>query len=229
MRSKDSSKEKASARLTDKVIYIIGPRRLQNELMASFLERETGAKCKEAEDVSYIPAIHKKDTAQSRLILWDCQGKDPDGCLIELESGSKNILSQYFLALINVNYDRGIEEKSLSRGVRGFFYEKDPSMLLPKGVRAIFNGELWAPREIMAKYIMENRGKKETVPKKDVKILTSREIEILTMVVAGVKNREIASELFISPNTVKTHIYNIFKKIDVPNRLQAALWAAKNL
>jgi len=49
------------------------------------------------------------------------------------------------------------------------------------------------------------------------------------MVAVGAKNEEIADELFISPNTVRTHIYNIFKKINVPNRLQAALWAAKNL
>ena len=49
------------------------------------------------------------------------------------------------------------------------------------------------------------------------------------MVAVGVKNEEIADRLCISPHTVKTHIYNIFKKIGVPNRLQAALWAAQNL
>ena len=59
--------------------------------------------------------------------------------------------------------------------------------------------------------------------------LTLREIGVLTMVAAGSKNAVIADKLCISPHTVKTHIYNIFKKIDVPNRLQASLWAAKNL
>jgi DNA-binding CsgD family transcriptional regulator len=63
----------------------------------------------------------------------------------------------------------------------------------------------------------------------EASILTPREIEILSLVAIGAKNEEIAEKLFISSNTVKTHIYNIFKKIDVPNRLQAALWAAKNL
>lgn len=214
--------------LTDKFIYIIGPQRLQNELMTSFLKRETGAQCKEYEDVSHLPAIHKKDAAKSRLILWDCLGRDPDRCLVELESGGKKMLSRYSLALFNVNPDLGIEERALSWGGRGFFYEQDPLELFPKGVRAIFKGELWVPREIMAKYIQENRGK-DTISKKEVTILTPREIEILTMVASGAKNEEIANELYISPNTVKTHIYNIFKKINVPNRLQAALWAVKNL
>jgi DNA-binding CsgD family transcriptional regulator len=49
------------------------------------------------------------------------------------------------------------------------------------------------------------------------------------MIAVGATNDEIADKLFISPHTVKTHLYRIFKKINVPNRVQAALWAAKNL
>jgi DNA-binding CsgD family transcriptional regulator len=63
----------------------------------------------------------------------------------------------------------------------------------------------------------------------DISILTQREREILSIVVGGATNEEIANKLYISPHTVKTHIYNIFKKINVPNRLQAALWVSRNL
>jgi DNA-binding NarL/FixJ family response regulator len=60
-------------------------------------------------------------------------------------------------------------------------------------------------------------------------ILTRREAEILTMVAVGSTNDEIADELCISPKTVKAHLYNTFKKINVTSRLQATLWTAENL
>jgi len=63
----------------------------------------------------------------------------------------------------------------------------------------------------------------------DSATLTSREIEVLSVLVSGAKNEEIASKLYISTHTVKTHLYTIYKKIDVSNRLQAVLWANENL
>ena len=59
--------------------------------------------------------------------------------------------------------------------------------------------------------------------------LTRRQKEILRLIAGGLSNREIADTLFISPHTVKTHLQNIFSKIKVKQRLQAALWAARHL
>ncbi|MFH1156226.1 MAG: LuxR C-terminal-related transcriptional regulator [Pseudomonadota bacterium] len=63
----------------------------------------------------------------------------------------------------------------------------------------------------------------------DAADLTQREKEILDRIAGGASNRQIADTLFISPHTVKTHLHNIFRKINVSGRLQAALWAADNL
>ncbi|HCY85736.1 MAG TPA: hypothetical protein DHV36_11430 [Desulfobacteraceae bacterium] len=71
-------------------------------------------------------------------------------------------------------------------------------------------------------YVSEEPGNDDTG-------LTRREKEILDLIASGFSNQQIADELFISPHTVKTHLHNIFKKINVKRRLQAALWAAENL
>ena len=57
--------------------------------------------------------------------------------------------------------------------------------------------------------------------------LTAREKEILDKIAHGNSNKDIADELYISLHTVKTHIYNIFRKIDVSSRIQAVLWKAR--
>jgi DNA-binding CsgD family transcriptional regulator len=58
--------------------------------------------------------------------------------------------------------------------------------------------------------------------------LTLREKEVLNLIASGYLNNEIAERLFISVHTVKTHISNVYKKINVPNRLQAGFWAVKH-
>ncbi len=215
---------------TDRIIYIVGPWKLQNELIASRLEQETGAKCRLEEDIFHVPfPDHTKDDikTESKLVLWDCRGEDLKSLLVAFESCSNQKLSRDHIVLFNVCHSLGIEEKCVWRGVRGFFYDDDSLALFLKGVRAVLNGQLWLSRQIMTKCI-ENNGW-DNRSKTDNAVLTQRERELIAQVAVGATNNEIADRLCISPHTVKTHLYNIFKKLNVPNRLQAALWAAKNL
>lgn len=213
--------------LKDRSIYIVGPGKLQNELMTFFLDQQAGMKCRTVPDLRGNEGGYE-DVGPLGLILLDCQGKSLKDLLAELERYGQNPLTGVYLALFNVDPDMGIEQEALDRGARGFFYEQDPLDRFPKGVDTILDGELWVSREIMSKYILK-RKRQNSLPRSASTRLTRREIEILAMVAVGAKNEEIAQKLCISPHTVKTHIYNIFKKIDVPNRLQAALWAANNL
>jgi LuxR family transcriptional regulator of csgAB operon len=193
------------------------------------LERETGARCRVSADISQISSPDDiKLCNQARLILCDYEGTDLKGLLTDLRSSRIGRLTRDYLALFNVSPSHGIEQKYVWEGVRGVFYEQDSWDSFLKGVKAVLNGELWLPREIMTKCILEGRNQDKS-PKEDDTLLTRREIEILAQVAIGARNDEIADNLCISPYTVKTHLYNLFKKVNVANRFQAALWAAKNL
>ena len=215
--------------LEHNLIYVVGPMKAQNILMASYLERETGAECLAIENFAEVPVTGQENSGQrKKLALFDCFGKDSQGCLLEFEINSEYISLVDFIGLFNIAREQGIEEEAVSRGIQGFFYERDPLEQFPKGVRAIFNGELWVSRKIMTEYIVKDK-KRGFLQGGNDTILTPREIEILTMISQGFPNRKVADKLCISYHTVKTHLYKVFKKINVPNRLQAALWVAKNL
>jgi DNA-binding NarL/FixJ family response regulator len=196
--------------LNDKSIYIVGPGRLHNEMMSRILEQEIGAKCRCVED--------KTDISSPDLILLDSVGTDIQGFFASSPPA--------LVALFNVEPGKGIEEESAGLKVSGIFYQSDPLKRFIKGVRSIFEGELWFSREVMTRFVLNNR---DVFSSKARDLLTQREIEILSLIAVGTSNEDMAEKLFVSTNTVKTHIYNIFKKINVKSRLQAALWAAKNL
>jgi LuxR family transcriptional regulator of csgAB operon len=213
---------------TEKLIYIVGPTRIQNSLIASFLEQSTATKCELLASLNRIPRRSTGNGSRTKLIIWDCLGKDGDSCLLEYEANADRVSSKDKVAFFNISPALGIEEKAIARGVEGFFYEQDPLELFAKGVRAIFDGELWVNRKIMANYIRKSTSQ-TFAPPDNKTTLTTREVEILRLLATGATNSKVADSLCISPHTVRTHLHNTFKKIKVRNRLQAALWSAKNL
>jgi LuxR family transcriptional regulator of csgAB operon len=97
-----------------------------------------------------------------------------------------------------------------------------------KGISAILGKEIWVPREILIRSALGGRRKKQSLIQEETG-LSMREVYVLRLVASGATNEEIAQRLFISSNTVKAHLYNIYKKISASSRLEAASWAAKNL
>jgi LuxR family transcriptional regulator, positive regulator of biofilm formation len=208
--------------MEENAIFILGRNKLQNELMASSLEKETSVKCIALDDYAEIESEHPP--GENHLLLYDCMGKDLDDCMNQcaflLEKNRR------VLCLFNLNRGSGVEENLLKQGVRGFFYKEDTLQQLAKGAQAVLNGDLWISRKIMTDLIKRNNTNEKNVRQN---VLSSREKDILAMIIEGATNEDIADKLCISKYTVKTHIYNIFKKIEVNNRFQAALWGVKHL
>ena len=97
----------------DRRLYVVGPRRLQNELIVSFLERETGIGCEGIADLHDIPAGNKGPSRLTRLILWDCLGKGPGDLQSDFEAyGEKRIFDDLFL-VFNASHGVGIEETAI--------------------------------------------------------------------------------------------------------------------
>jgi LuxR family transcriptional regulator, positive regulator of biofilm formation len=206
-------------------VIIVGPNTLQNELMASLLEEETSAKCFASDNYSGFDPDGQAGK-QQHLLLYDCMGRDVDDCMEECAPLLGKNRNGHFLCLFNLKKGAGVEEGLLTQGVRGFFYQGEHFPHLAKGVRAVLNGEYWVSRKIMSDLIAKNSRKGGRILNHS---LSRREADILSLIVEGATNEEIADKSCISKHTVKTHLYNIFKKIKVRSRFEAALWAAKHL
>lgn len=216
--------------LANSSVYIISPLSLQTEFLLYVIKSEIGTKCsilcRDSEGPSSPDNPDIRDNRQNKLFLIDTADSDFDELLKSVAIDSFPPDSRF--ALFNLDENAGVEKKALALNIRGFFYKDDHFDIFLKGIRAIFRGEIWLPRNMLLRCVLDGiNDKKLAIEKKTA--LSSREIEILTLVSMGSTNEEIANKLCISTNTVKTHLYSIFKKIKVENRLQAALWAGANL
>ncbi len=208
------------------MIGVVGDDPLLNDLLAARLSQETGLNC------AHSPSLTKiLDTVKPDLALIDCSGTSVSA-LLERLGGDESPFMTTSIALFNVSDDRSVELEAMNHGVRGIFFRNISFKLLSKGIGAMLENELWFSREAMSQYLLgrhRHEGEMQTAFTEDMGELSAREKEILLMLAAGATNKDIADKLFLSLNTIKSHIYNIYKKIDVPNRLQASLWAAKHL
>jgi DNA-binding NarL/FixJ family response regulator len=116
--------------------------------------------------------------------------------------------------------------KAVEIGVSGYVLKDSESDVLIKAIRSIYRGESYIQPNMAALLFKKMNGDmdKITVSNK----LTKIETQVLRLITEGLLNKEIAHKLCISEKTVKNHVSNIFKKIKVCDRTQAAVYAIKN-
>ncbi|WP_219596975.1 LuxR C-terminal-related transcriptional regulator [Aeromonas caviae] len=110
----------------------------------------------------------------------------------------------------------------------GLFFRQDTLDRLVFGIRKVLQGEYWIPRHLLCDLVNYYR-KGSGQPQRNQTLLTVREQEIIRYLMTGASNTEIADSLFVSEHTIKSHLYNVFKKLNVKNRLQAVSWAKEYL
>lgn len=208
-------------------VVIVGPNTMQNELMISFLEADIGLDCGYCSP-EQLGEILSSESEHMRLFLLDSQSTDMFIQLSYLDERPCPGNSTNLLAAFNIGPDRKIENDALHSGLHGVFYRNEPLTDVTKGIRSILNGQHWYSRGVTSNHSLDQGASielKGELPKE----LTPREKEVLWEIHSGISNNEIAANLSISFHTVKSHISNIFRKINVKNRFQAMLWTARNL
>lgn len=208
-------------------LYIWGPNQFANRLLASQIkelaDREPVCICDDDE-------VGKVLLDQHCIVFCDCDKKDVNSYCTKLERSAGLNGNSPSIALLNVDAGRDLTDEVIRFGIQGIFYSDDKFDNITKGLGKILEGECWLSRDLLVQSLeMVRKQAHHGGNKINSHMLTKREVEILQLIVVGFSNHDIAEKLFISTNTVKTHVSNLYKKIDVTNRVQAILWATEYL
>jgi two-component system nitrate/nitrite response regulator NarL len=144
--------------------------------------------------------------------------------LREMSSDSSSVR----VILLTAAVERQQIVEALQLGARGVVLKDSATQILLKSIRAVMSGEYWVGRESVSNLVQYLRtliDSANTPAQKKKYGLTPRELEIISAVVAGYANKEIAQHFKISEDTVKHHLSNIFDKLGVSTRLELALFA----
>ncbi len=178
------------------------------------------------EFTNYSDLISNIERLKPTLLFFDVNNSIKDQI-------TKNIGRLHFtcpktmiIAIIHENEENNYSEYISMDEITGYFNMNCKMEELFKGISVVLSGKTYIQESI--KKIIDFESADTKSDKYKINSLTKREIEILKQVANGMFNKEIATLLSISERTVKNHMSNIFKKIEVADRTQAAVFAIKN-
>ena len=206
---------------TDKRIILITRPAIQANAFAHYLNQSLGINV----EIKNINSPDEQLLSSSAVILFDItlSNKKLNGYWREL---IQSHCSNPRLFLINSAHKYELSEIAQWQSLYGIFRYDDNEGQLLNAINAVLSGD----QAISLSAMHPSLYARAPGPQNDVKAsLTERECEILYELRQGATNQDIARVLFISENTVRTHLYNVFRKISVKNRTQAVSWASRNL
>jgi two-component system nitrate/nitrite response regulator NarL len=176
-----------------------------------------------------------------REVLDKVQELDPDVLLLDLRMPNMDGLST-LQALVQLNKrtkvivltaseDKNEFVQAMKLGCSGIVLKQTAPELIVKSIRKVYGGEIWLDSHTTAAVMRqfaapgELGGPPGSGKTRERSPLSTREREIVQHVAQGYKNKEMAEKMFISEQTVKNHLHNIFDKLGVSDRLELALYA----
>lgn len=171
-----------------------------------------------------VECLEKMNSVEADVLLLDINMPRKNGLdtLQEIKKNKKKIK----VLILTVHEEVEYLVKAIDLGVEGYILKDSGSMELKKAIHVVLKGESYIQPNLIPAlnhYLIHKDEDKEKLSS-----LTKREVEVLIEVAKGNFNRDIALHLNISERTVKNHMVSIFKKIDVADRTQAAVFAIKN-
>jgi two-component system, NarL family, nitrate/nitrite response regulator NarL len=157
------------------------------------------------------------------ILLLDLRMPEKDGLTL-LEEMNFDSLPTRVIVLTATEDDRDVV-RAMRLGARGVVLKQSATDLLIKSIHKVYGGEIWLDKRMTAEVMKAFAKSAEGGPRRDKPLLSDREKEIVQLVAQGFRNKEIGEKLFISEQTVKNHLHNIFDKLGVSDRLELALYA----
>ena len=161
---------------------------------------------------------------QTDVLLLDINMPNGNGfqVLKYVKEAKKNIK----VLILTIHNEIEYLVRAVDFGVDGYILKDSDSSVLRKAIHTIYKGERFIQPSLAP--LLKEKMDEINNDMNQYKTLTKREIEVLKLLSHGLLNKEIAFKLDISEKTVKNHVSNIFKKIEVSDRTQAAVYAIKN-
>jgi DNA-binding NarL/FixJ family response regulator len=151
--------------------------------------------------------------------LPDMDGIDAGRAIMEQLPGTR-------LAAITGLQSSDIVRQVMQNGFHGYLHKNAPSSELIKTIRLVASGQAVIPQDAARRLATRAAAEREPGALAASR-LTKRELDVLTLLVEGADTRRIAERLFLSRNTVRTHVQNILSKLQVHSRLEAATYAVR--
>lgn len=177
-----------------------------------------------AEAVDGEDCLDKLLTVTPDVLLLDINMPKMNG--LEVLKKLKERKSKVRVLVLTVHNETEYLMKAVEIGINGYVLKDSESAELKKAICAINDGENYIQPSLIPSLNSKMIEKNEDEIK--IESLTKRELQVLKELAIGKFNRDIAKEMEISERTVKNHISSIFKKLDVTDRTQAAVFAIKN-